>query len=87
MDGDGKEDWARKCMYMEVEGERPRGRPKITHFKVFENDIKGLGLASADALDRHAWKRRLWVHVLTQVCLELLPRMSGPLNGVCVWCK
>ena len=23
-----KEDWVRKCMYMEVEGARPRGRPK-----------------------------------------------------------
>ena len=59
------------------------GGKKITHFKVVKNDMKGLGLASADALE----KEDCGVYVLTQFCLELLPRMSGPLDGVCVRCK
>ena len=59
VDGDGKEEWVKKCMYMEVECDRSRGRQKNTYFKVFENDMKGLGLASADALDRHARKRQI----------------------------
>ena len=32
-------------MYMEVEGARPRGRPRKTWLEVVKNDMKGLGLA------------------------------------------
>ena len=70
-------------MYMEVENGRPRGRPRKTR-EVVKDDMKGLGLASADARDCHAWGGRLyWGHVLIQVCLRILPTMSEPLNGVC----
>ena len=41
-----KEDWVRKCMYMEVEGARPRGRPRKTWLEMVKNDMNGLGLAS-----------------------------------------
>ena len=34
-----KEDWARKCLYMDVEGTRPRGRPRKTWLKVVRSDI------------------------------------------------
>ena len=35
------------------------------------------GVASADALDPHAWKRKITEDVLTQVCLELLQEEQG----------
>ena len=46
-------------MYMEVEGARSRGRPRMTSLEVVKNDMKGLCLANvrvtAGALDRHIW--------------------------------
>ena len=56
-----KEDWVRKCMYMEVEGARPRGRPSKAWLKLVKNDMnmKVLSLASVDALDHHAWRRKI----------------------------
>ena len=46
-------------MYMEVEGARTRGRPRKTWLEVVRNDMKELDLASVDALDSHAWKRKI----------------------------
>ena len=34
----------KKCMYMEVEGVRPKGRPRKTWLEVVKNDLKSLGL-------------------------------------------
>ena len=34
-------------------------RPRKTWLEVVKNDLKGLGLASVNALDRHAWKRKI----------------------------
>ena len=45
-----KKDWARKCMCMEVEGARPRERPRKTWMEVVRNDMK----ASVDVLDCRA---------------------------------
>ena len=53
-----KEDWVRKCMYMEVEGARTRGRTRKTWLEVVRNDRMELGLASVDALDCHVWNRK-----------------------------
>ena len=51
-------DWVSKCMFMEVEGARPRGRPRKNWLEVVKNDKEGLGLASAaDAL---LGEGRLW---------------------------
>ena len=33
----------RKCMYMEVDGARPRVRPRKTCLEVVKNDMKSLG--------------------------------------------
>ena len=33
------------------------GRPRKTWLEVVKNDMKGLGLASADALNHFAWRR------------------------------
>ena len=36
---------------MVVDGARPRGKPSKTKLELVKNDMKGLGLASADAVD------------------------------------
>ena len=41
----------KKCMEYEVEGARPRGRPKKTWREVVEKDCKAHGL-NRDAMDR-----------------------------------
>ena len=53
-------DWVSKCLFLEVEGARPRGRPRKTWLEVVKNDMEGLGLASAaDDLNHHAWRRKI----------------------------
>ena len=37
-------DWVKKCMEYEVEGARPRGRPKKTWRQIVEKDCKARGL-------------------------------------------
>jgi len=44
--------WAKKCMEYEVEGPRPRGRPKWTWREVVEKDYQALKLNKEDAIDR-----------------------------------
>ena len=34
------DDWMKKCMEYEVEGSRPKGRPKRTWKEVFREDVK-----------------------------------------------
>jgi len=44
-------DWVKKCMEYEVEGVRPRGRPKKTWREIVEKDCQVHGLNREDAID------------------------------------
>jgi len=44
-------DWVKKCMEYEVEGARPRGRPKKTWRDIVEKHCKTRGLNREDAMD------------------------------------
>ena len=46
------EDWVKKCMEHEVEGSRPRGRPKKTWKEVVREDCQARKLNKEDAMDR-----------------------------------
>jgi len=50
------DDWVKKCMEYEIEGLRPRGRPKRTWREVVEKDSEARKLNKEDAVDRS--KRR-----------------------------
>jgi len=50
------DDWVKKCMEYEVEGPRPRGRPKKTWTEVVKKDCLARKLNKEDATDRS--KRR-----------------------------
>ena len=54
-----KEDneWVKKCMEYEVEGSRPRGRPKRTWREVVQKDCKARNLNRKDAMYRGRWKK------------------------------
>jgi len=45
-------DWVKKCMEYEVDGSRPRGRPKRTW-----KDCQARNLNREDAMDRGRWKK------------------------------
>jgi len=55
-----KEDnyWVKKCMEYEVEGARPRGRPKKTSREIMEN-CRARGLNREDVMDRIKWMKQI----------------------------
>jgi len=44
-------DWMKKCIEYEVEGARPRGKPKKTQRKIVEKDCQARKLNRQDAVD------------------------------------
>ena len=50
-------DWEKKCMEYEVEGARPRGRPKKTWTETVEKDCRARALNREDAMDRNRWRK------------------------------
>jgi len=46
------DDWVKKCMVYEVEGPRPRGRPKRTWREVVKEECQAHKLNTEDAMDR-----------------------------------
>ena len=51
------EDWVKKCMEYEVEGARPRGRPKRTWREVVREDCQACKMNKEDAIDRCKWRK------------------------------
>ena len=52
-------DWVKRCIRWEVEGIRPRGRPKKTWWDCVKNNMESLGLSQKDAQSRNKWRRRI----------------------------
>jgi len=44
---------------LEVEGIRPRGRPKKTWWDCVKNDMESLGLSQKDVQYRNKWQRKI----------------------------
>ena len=51
------DDWVKKCMEHEIEGSRPRGRPKKTWKEVVCEDCQARKLNKEDAMDRCKWRK------------------------------
>jgi len=49
----------KRCKSWEVEGIRPRGRPKKTWWDCVKNDTESLCLSQKDAQSRNKWRRRI----------------------------
>jgi len=52
-------DWVKKCTEYEVEGARPRGRPKKTWTEIVEKDCQARKLNREDATDRIRWMKQI----------------------------
>jgi len=52
-------DWMKKCMEYEVEGSRPRDRPKRTWREFVQKDCQARNLNREDAMDRSRWKKMI----------------------------
>ena len=52
-------DWVKKCMECEVEGARPRGRPKNALREIVEKDCQVRVLNREDAMDRSRWMKQI----------------------------
>ena len=53
-------DVERNCMYIEVkEGYKVERKPRKIWLKEAKREMKGMVLASADTLDRRAWRRKI----------------------------
>ena len=93
-----KEDtgWVKKCTEYEVEGSRPRGRPKRTWKEVVQKDCQARNLNREDAMDRGRWNKLIktgwwsgwwegecffWCR-FTRAVLD-----KGPSNGCCCCCQ
>jgi len=50
-------DWVKKYVEYEVEGARPRGRPKKTWREIVEKNCQVRGLNREDAMDRSRWMK------------------------------
>jgi len=50
-------DWVKKCMEYEVEGPRPRGRPKRTWREVVKEDCQARKLNTEDSVDHSKWRK------------------------------
>jgi len=51
------DDWVKKCMEYEVEGQRLRVRPKRTWREVVKEDCLACKLKKQDAMDHSKWKK------------------------------
>ena len=51
------DDWVKKCMEYEVEGSRPRGRPKRTWLQVVCKHCQASKLSKEDAIVRSRWRK------------------------------
>ena len=51
------DDWVKKCTEYEVEGPRPRGRPKRTWTEIVREDCQARTLNKEDAMDRCKWRK------------------------------
>ena len=78
------DDWVKKCMEHEVEGSRPRGRPKKTWKEVVREDCRARKLNKEDAMDRCKWRKMVGGHDGSDGCEWVkvpsgtgLPGLSG----------
>ena len=52
-------DWVKICMEYEVEGARPRGRPKKTWREIVKKDCQVHALNREDAMDCSRWMKQI----------------------------
>jgi len=79
------DDWVKKCMEYEVEGPRPRGRPKKIWGEVVKEDCQAHKLNTDDTMDRSKWRKLIkdvrwpgWVWAGLFLLVLAYPGSPGP---------
>ena len=65
-----KDGWVSACRNVEVNGEKGRGRRRMTWKEGVENDMKDLRLRREDAQDRVKWRNGIWGKRPTRASME-----------------
>jgi len=52
-------DWIKKCIEYEVEGARPRDKPKKTWREIVERDYQAHKLNREHAVDHNRWRKQI----------------------------
>jgi len=52
-------DWVKKCVTLEAEGARQRGRSRRTWKEVVDKDMDDLHIKPSDAVDHTKWRRMI----------------------------
>jgi len=52
-------DWMKKCMEYQLEGARPRGRPKKTWTEIVQKDCQSPKLNKEDVMDHNRWRKQI----------------------------
>ena len=52
-------DWVKKCMEYEVEGARPRSKPKMTWRVIVQKDYQAFKLNRENAMNRSGWRKQI----------------------------
>jgi len=52
-------DWVKKCVLCEVDGARPRGKPKNTWTEIVQKDSQARKLNREDAVDCNRWRKQI----------------------------
>ena len=63
-------EWLKRCMKMEYEGTRQRGRPRKTWWDCVKAGMESFGLSREDSWDKYYWKLRIKGEPIAQVYLE-----------------
>ena len=53
------DDWVKKCMEYEVQGPRPRGRPRRTRREVVLEDCQARKMYKEDTMDHCKWRKMI----------------------------
>jgi len=76
------DDWVKKCMEHEVEGSRPRGRPKRTWKEVVREDCQAHKLNKEDAVDSCKWRKVIRKYVDQDGCERVNVSSGTSLPGL-----
>ena len=64
-----EDDWTKKCMYFDIGGKNPRGRPMKTWKDNVREDMRVVGVKISDVSDRDLWRKKIRGKGLTQIDL------------------
>jgi len=76
-------DFVKKCMVYEVEGAKPRGRPKKIWREIVEKDCQACRFNREDAIYRIRWMKQIKRQMMTMIGVSGLMFLLVPAHPGC----